>query len=222
VAGSRGQGTEGPGDRGDDGEQDEGGEEAQDQGKGESDGGLAGCGLGLQPGAGAEGFGSGGERLRRWGSPAFGRLKGGGRRAELVEPGAVGGFSEGSCRGPAEAQDGCRQTEVLVEDVRSPLGDPEYGLVRVEAGPQGRAEQVEDSRRRRAPCSEPSVDRASSTSPHRNWPSDHGKQGDHGQAWRPRHRDAEQEPGADPDGQPTKVSPSRQSLAARVDIPPRS
>jgi hypothetical protein len=183
---------------------------------------LARRGLGLQPGAGAEGFGSGGERLRRWGSPAFGRLKGGGRRAELVEPGAVGGFSERSGRGPAEAQDGCRQTEVRMEDVRSPLGDPEYSLVRVEAGPQGRAEQVEDSRRCRAPCSEPSVDRASSANPHRNWPCGHGKQGDNGQAWnRPRHGDPEQESGADPDGQPTEVSPSRQSLAARADFPPR-
>jgi hypothetical protein len=217
---------EGAGHRGDDGEEDEGGQEAQDQGEGEPDGGLARCRLSLQPGTSAEGFGSGGERLRRWGSPAFRRLEGGCRRAELVKPGSVGGFSERDSRGPAQAQDRCRQTQVLMEDLWSPLGDPEYGLVRVEAGPQGRAEQIEDGRCCRASCGQPPFDRASSANPHRNRPCGYGKEGNNCQTRnRPRQGNAEEQTTADPNTQPTSqpaVSASTRSITAMVDSPPRS
>jgi hypothetical protein len=109
-----------------------------------------------------------------------------------------------------------------MEDAWSPLGDPEYGLVRVEAGPQGRAEQVEDDRRCRAPCGQPPFDRTSSANPHRNRPCGHTKQGDNGQARnRPCHGDTEQQTSADPDAQPVEVSPSLRSLTAMVDFPPR-
>ena len=109
-----------------------------------------------------------------------------------------------------------------MEDLWSPLGDPEYGLVRVEAGSQGRAEQVEDSRRRLASCGLPPVDRASSADPHHNRRCGYGKQGDNGQARnRPCHGDAEEQTRADPDGQPVEVPASRRSLAAMVDVPPR-
>ena len=136
------------------------GRKQRTQGECEADGGSAGLGFGVEAGAAAERLGPGGQRLRRGRAPAFGGLEGRRGRAELVEARSVGGRSERRRRGPAEAQDGGGQAQVLVERLRSSLGNPDHGLVGIEAGQQGRAEQVEDRRSRATPDGQPPGGRA--------------------------------------------------------------
>ena len=116
---------------------------ARDRGLG-ADGGSARFGLGMEAGAAAERLCSGRQGLGRGCAPPLGGLQCGRRGAQLIESRTIGGGTQGRGRGPAEPEDGGGQAEILLQGLGSPFGDAEHGLVRVEAGQQRRAEQVED------------------------------------------------------------------------------